>query len=66
MTWLQGKALTLLIHLEEKLKDIIKDFRHMIRHFLLGRRGVDSFRVHQLANITRFYHLLTRYQGKSF
>ena len=72
MTWLQGKALTLLIHLEEKLKDIIKDFRHMICHFLFGRRGVGreaglwSYRVHQLANITRFYHLLTRYEGKSF
>ena len=71
MTWLQGKALTLLIHLEEKLKDIIKDFRHMICHFLFGRRGVGreaglwSYRVHQLANITRFYHLLTRYEGKA-
>ena len=66
MTWLQGKALTLLIHLEEKLKDIIKDFRHMIRNFLFGRRGVGreaEYRVHQLANVTRFYHLLTRYQG---
>ena len=67
MTWLQGKALTLLIHLEEKLKDIIKDFRHMISNFLFGRRGVGKeaeYRVHQLGNVTRFYVLLTRYQGK--
>ena len=78
MTDKQSKILALLCKLHEtgitlrsREIDIIGDFMRFIRYSLFGKDGsglprMQSFKIGQMANLTRMFMALTRYSGKFF
>ena len=64
MTWIQGKALVFLIEMDKKMSGIIDDFRNLIHDFLLSKRdGMNQYKLNQLANVSRFLLILSRFKG---
>lgn len=66
MTPLQAKAFTLLVHLEPKMVGIMGDmalFLSMLT-FATSQNGLNSYKLFQLANVTRMLIAIARHLGE--
>ena len=68
LTGLQAKAFTLLVHLEPKMSGVIREMADFfsILTFATSQNGLNSYKLYQLANITRMLTVLLRHLGEIF
>ena len=67
MTTLQSKALSLLIHLEPAMAGILNEAQTFTRQMIFeARNNLGRFKMCQLANVCRFFLLISRHLGKIF
>ena len=66
MTKLQAKAFTLLIHLEPKMGGIMVEMASFLSMltFATSQNGLNSYKLFQLANVTRMLIAIARHLGK--
>ena len=67
MTNLQAKIFTLLIHLEPKMNGVMREMADFcsILTFATSQNGLNSYKLFQLANVTRMLMILLRHLGKN-
>ena len=66
MTNLQAKIFTLLVHLEPKMSGVMREMADFcsILTFATSQNGLNSYKLFQLANVTRMLIILLRHLGK--